>query len=77
MIEKAGLLPTLILTTRATALTIVWMGVLICSLLLVVVVVLGTLLRRASWWKIAVGLTVTDLLLAVAAAVLDRLGYGH
>lgn len=61
----------------ATALNIVWMGVLVCSLLIVVAVTLGLFAKRAKYWRIVVGLAAADLLLGATAALLDQFGFGR
>jgi len=62
-------------SARNTALSILWLGVLVCSGLFLLAVILGLLFRSRRCWGMAVTLIVVDLLLAASVAVLDRLGF--
>lgn len=65
-----------VISTRTTVLQDLWIAVLVCAIGFVLAVIIGVLFRSRWAWGIAVCLLVSDLLLAVAAAVTDRLGYG-
>ncbi len=66
-----------IVQTRAIGLSTLWVIVVIGSILSVLIIVLGTILRRTWLWTTAIALISTTLVAAVGAAVLDHLGYGH
>lgn len=61
----------------ASALSVVWMSLLVGSVLFAVSVTLGILFRSARWWRIAVILVIATLLLGATASLLDRLGYAR
>ena len=61
---------------QATILRDVWIAVLACAIGFVLAAIIGVLFRSRWAWGIAVYLLLSDLILAVAAAVTDRLGYG-
>jgi hypothetical protein len=67
----------LIISVRATTLSILWLAVLLCSLSFALAVVAGLLFRSGRFWRIAIALIIADLLLGVMAALLDRVGYAH
>jgi len=62
-------------SARNTAPSILWLGVLVCSGLFLLAVILGLLFRGRRCWGMAVTVIVVDLLLAPSVAVLDRLGF--
>jgi hypothetical protein len=66
-----------IISARATTLSILWLAVFLASLLFVVAAVLGVIFRSSRCWGVAVGLITVDLLLAAIAALRNRLGYAH
>lgn len=65
-----------VISTRTTVLQDLWIAVLVCAIGFVLAVIIGVLFRSRWAWGIAVYLLLADLLLGVAAAVTDRLGYG-
>ncbi len=66
---------TIVVTARATVLSIVWLLVLGCSFFFVLAAMAGLIFRSRRSWRIAVFLIVADLFLGATAAVLDRFGY--
>jgi hypothetical protein len=63
------------ISARNTALSFLWLGVVLCSGLLALAVLLGLLFRSRRCWGVAVTLIVADLVLAASVAILDRLGF--
>lgn len=64
----------LLLGTRHSILSGVWVAVVLCCFLFVLAVILGTLFRSRWLWMAALTLIAASLVLGGVAAVMDRLG---
>lgn len=63
------------LSWRGWTTTILWLILFLCCVGTLIAVVLGLLFRRPFLWWCASSLTVLAIVLSVAIAVLDRLGF--
>ena len=56
---------------------ICWLGLLVCSTLIAVLAVLALILRKGKLWGLVRAFALCDLIVALALAVLDHLGYAR
>jgi hypothetical protein len=63
-------------TLRQSALSIMLVTLVLCSLGALVTVLLGLLFRRFPFWGLTTALVAFTLVLSVAIALLDKLGFG-
>ena len=70
-------LPATFVSAHTSALSIIWLSIVICSGSFLLAAVLGFLFRSRRCWGVAIALITADLLLGVTAALLDQLGYAH
>jgi hypothetical protein len=66
-----------VLTLRQSAMSIMLATLVLCCLGAVIAVVLGVLFRRSPFWRLTTALVAFALVLSVAIALLDQLGFGH
>ncbi len=66
-----------LLTLRQSAMSIMWVTLVLCCLGVLVAVVGGLLFRRSPFWWATVALATFALMLSVAIALFDQLGFGH
>jgi hypothetical protein len=67
----------LAVSVRTSALSILWLGVLVCSVCFLVAFILGLIFRNSRLWATVLGLMVADVLLGAIVAILDHMGYAH
>ena len=65
-----------VLTLRQSAMSIMLVTLVLCSLGALVAVVLGLLFRRSPFWGLTAALLAFALVLSVAIALFDKLGFG-
>jgi hypothetical protein len=65
-----------VLTLRQSAMSIMWVTLVLCCLSALVAVVLGVLFRRSLFWWLTTALVTSALVLSVGIALLDQLGFG-
>ncbi len=67
----------LVTSARMSALSTLWIGVLLCSVCLLAAFILGLIFRNSRWWATVLGLMLADVLLGTIIAILDHLGYAR
>jgi hypothetical protein len=65
-----------VLTLQQSAMSIMFVTLVLCCLGALVAVVLGLLFRRSPFWRLTAALVAFALVLSVAIALLDKLGFG-
>lgn len=63
-----------IIPIRTTALSVLWLCLFALSACFLLAAILGLVFRNGRWWGVARRLAITDLLLGLAIAILDRIG---